>query len=322
MRLFVFLLAASLAGSAWAADSKSEFDALFDAKKWESAVAHAEQRLASDARDFGAAGDFARVLLATRQRDRYEEAIAKLEHALEGRADGARGWFLLGQLYGERARAAGLGGLSPAKKSKAALSRAVELEPRDFEYVYALNEYLLEAPFVAGGSKARARKVAREFAEVDADAGAMLAARVHLVEREYDEALALLEPLPRRELVLHDATRRYLLCAAGIGMLETGRAPRALTVFERVAAEFPNNAVAHYGLGRARLDTGDAAGAVGALTRSLEIERRLDTLYHLALAQEAVGRVAEAKELLSEAAHAARGAMADDIKRRLAALGE
>ncbi len=316
-----FSVSAGVAANETPVAAAPAFDELLKDKQWEAAEADAEARLAADPADVDAGADLARVVLLSRQRFRCDEAIALLEAAIDARPDRPEYHFWIGQMYGEKARAAGLGGLSLAGRCKAALARAVELDPSNFEYVYALNEFLIEAPFIAGGSAGRARRVAREFAKLDPDAGAMLSARILIVDRKYDQALDLLRPLERRDVTLYDATRRMLLSEAAIGLIDRGRADEALPVLAKVAEEFPNNALVNLGLGRARLETGDVAGAIESLSHSLESARKLETLYHLALAQKAAGNSDAARELLTEAAAAAKGSMADDIRRRLAEIG-
>ncbi|MGH8019770.1 MAG: tetratricopeptide repeat protein [Opitutaceae bacterium] len=297
------------------------FGALLWDKQWEAAVADAEARLAADPENIDAGADLAHVVLLSRQRDRCDEAIALLERAIEARPERAEYYFWIGQMYGEKARAAGLGGLSLAGKCKAAFSRAVELEPSNFEYVYALNEFLIEAPFIAGGSAGRARKAARQFAKIDSDAAMMLSARILIVDGKYEKALELLRPIERRGVALYDATRRMLLSQAAIGLIDDGRAAEVLPVLVKLIEEFPNNALVNLALGRARFETGNVEGAIESLNHSLENSRTLDTLYHLALAQKAAGNRDAARALFTEAGAAAKGSMADDIECQLADIG-
>ena len=326
---FFAVLAAMLFSGAAAGEGQAtedtrlaeSFAELLDAKRWPEAEADAQARMAADPTDTGAGADLAQVILLSDQRDRQDEAIGLLEKAIEAKPGNARYYFLIGRFYGAKARSAGMGVLSLAGKSKHALARAVELEPESFEYYYALNEYYLEAPFIAGGGVGKARKTAQEFTRVDPDGGAMLTARILNREKEFEKALSILRTLKRRNDGLYDPTRRNLLSEAAMGLIDHGRAAAALPVFLDVTGEFPNNAVGHLGLGRARLETGDVARAVQSLCRSLEIARRLETLYHLGIAYQAAGKFDDARLVLIEAEQAARGTMADDIRRRLASLG-
>lgn len=297
------------------------FDGFFKARQWAEAEADARGRLALAAGDAQAAADLGAVVLASRQRELRPEAITALEKALAASPEFARGHFILGQLYGEEAQTGGMGALSLAGKCKASFLRAHELAPLKFEYAYALNEYYLEAPFIAGGSAGRARRIAASFEAFDPDAAAMLRARIRVREKNHGEAITILRAVPRRGDVLYDATRRNLISAAGTALIEQGRAQEMLPVFEALTAEFPNNSGAHLGLGRARLDTGDTAGAITALSRSIEISRGAEGIYRLGIAYQAAGRGEEARVLWQELLDAGIGGrMADDVRSRLATV--
>ncbi len=304
-------------------DDPPSFEKYLQGKRWEEAEADAQARLSSSRRwDPEAAADLAEVILASRQRHRYDEAVALLERAVSSSPEAGRYHFLLGQLYGAQARSAGIGGLPLAGKTRAAFTRAVELEPSNFEFVYALNEFLLEAPLIAGGNTGRARKAAAAFERFDRDAATMLQARILIHEKAYVRAIGLLRALPRRDDVTLDATRRNLLSTAGLALLDEGRASETVDVFEDLASEFPNNAAVNLGLGRARLETGDTEGAVDALEHAVRISRNPEGLYRLGLALLASGDTEGARPVLRESLEqGAQGRNAEDIRRRLAAIG-
>ncbi|MCB1056595.1 MAG: tetratricopeptide repeat protein [Acidobacteria bacterium] len=73
------------------------------------------------------------------------------------------------------------------------------------------------------------------------------------------------------------------------------RPQEAAETLEKALEEHPDSAAVFYGLGRARLATGDAAGAAEALERALELEPGADAAhYPLAIAYRKLGRVEEA----------------------------
>lgn len=314
-------LAGGCAASAARAGSP-EFEQLVAAKNWVDAEAIAQARLAAEPASAEAAADLARVIVLAGAEERFAEAAQLLEEAVAHEPGNARHYFFLGRAYGGLAQRAGLGGLSLAGKSKAALLRAVELAPRNFEYALALNEYYLAAPFIAGGSVGRARKLALAFRSHDPDAAALLLAQVFIHEKEFQKARDQIETVAHGELLL-DVTRRMLLVRLGWGLIDSGRPQPAAAVFARLVEEFPNNADCQSGLGAARLAAGDAALAVAALRRALEISDRAETWYWLGVAYQTLGDAGPARDALRIAVGRSPAASwADDARRRLARLGD
>jgi tetratricopeptide (TPR) repeat protein len=299
-----------------------EFEEHLAAKRWAEAEQLAVEQMQAEPRNAAAGGDLARVIIASRQRARFNEAAQLLEKAAGAEPKVASWHFYLGQVYGRLAQSAGIGGLGMAGRSKASLERAVALEPGNYEYAFALNEYYLEAPFIAGGSVKKARQAAARFASVDRDGSALLSAQVLIYEEEFAKASDLLLRLERRDDNLLDVSRRMLLVRAGTGMVEAGRAAEALPLFTRVTEEFPNNAAGHAGLGRALLGSGDAEGAVVEFARALEVEDAAETWYRLGVAYQAFGDKENARLSLKTALERRLAErLAVDARRRLAALG-
>jgi len=105
------------------------------------------------------------------ERQRYDQAIAWLEKAvqLDSRISDYHHW--LGRAYGRRAQQEGGTGLFIARKVKTHLERAVELDPNNIAARFDLIEYYLQAPFFLGGDPAKATAQAAEIAKRDAVAG-------------------------------------------------------------------------------------------------------------------------------------------------------
>ena len=149
---------------------------------------------------------------AAMMRSDYPAAVASFEKAIALNPKKAEYHYYLGGAYGRQAQSAGMfGGMSLAKKAKAELERAVELDPNYTDARFALIDYYLVAPGIVGGSEEKAIAQANELRKRDALDGHRAWARVYMRQKKTD--------LARKEFV--DAVR-----------------------------EQPNSAKAHYFLGR------------------------------------------------------------------------
>ena len=149
---------------------------------------------------------------AAMMRSDYEAAVSSFEKAIAVNPKKAEYHYYLGGAYGRQAQTAGMfGGMSLAKKAKAELERAVELDPNYTDARLALIDFYLVAPGIVGGSEEKAIAHANEIRKRDALDGHRAWGRVYAHQKKMD--------LARKEYV--DAVR-----------------------------EQPNSAKAHYFLGR------------------------------------------------------------------------
>jgi tetratricopeptide (TPR) repeat protein len=324
LRTHASLLAAFVLGAIALQAGGPEFEEDFAARRWAEAEADATARLQQSTADAAeASADLARVIVASRQRERFDEAVRLLERAVAADPRNAAWHFHLGETLGRMARSSGVGGLGAAGRSRAAFERAVALEPGNFEYVYALNEFYLEAPGIAGGSVRKARQAADRFAAVDPAGAVILGAQVLAHQGEAARAIRDLLALERRDDNSMDVVRRMILVSAGLALVEAGKAREALPAFERVTTEFPNNAPGLRGYGRALLEVREPAAAVGHLDRASQIDGAAESWYWLGVAYQATGDKDNARRCLGEAiGRGANGRQADDARNRLRALGD
>jgi Tfp pilus assembly protein PilF len=129
---------------------------------------------------------------------RFQDAIGHLQRAAELEPSVAEHQILLGRAYGQLAVRSGLTkkfGL--AKRARAALERAVALDPMSIEARSGLIQFHLLAPGLVGGSSSKARAHAAEIAKQSPFRGAL--ARAWIAEdrkdygraaREYRDAIA------------------------------------------------------------------------------------------------------------------------------------
>ena len=138
-----------------------------------------------------------------------------------------------------------------AKKAKAALERAVSLNPEDVESRVALLRYYLIAPGMVGGSTERAARQVPEIAKRSPFWGRLAAAGVHedrednaAAESEYEKAIA---EFPDSSSALY---------ALGLLYQRTEQNDKAFAAFERMAEKHPDKINALYAIGRLGAQTG------------------------------------------------------------------
>lgn len=148
----------------------------------------------------------------------FDRAVAAADSAVALAPDVSRWQLVFGQAYLSHARAnPSLGALGKVKRGRAALERAIELDPDNLEARATLMQFLLQAPGFVGGSRRGATAQAMEIGRRDLRRG--LLARLEVAtsvgeEAEivavFDEALPLLGTPADRD----DALARALLDAA------------------------------------------------------------------------------------------------------------
>jgi tetratricopeptide (TPR) repeat protein len=138
--------------------------------------------------------EFEKCLESCRQeiaKGRADEAVALAEKAIALEPAKASGQYQLALAYNLKVdQASGMGKLGPAKKFKAALEKAVELDPGLLPARQALMGYLLQAPGLAGGSIEKGKIQAAEIAKLDEKAGYRARAAVFQAEKKWDQAEA------------------------------------------------------------------------------------------------------------------------------------
>jgi Flp pilus assembly protein TadD len=120
---------------------------------------------------------------------RFGDAITHLQKAAELEPSVAEHQILLGRAYGQMAVRSGLTkkfGL--AKRARAALERAVELDPTSVEARSGLIQFHLLAPGLVGGSSSKARAHAAEIAKHSPFRGALARAWIAEDRKDYDRA--------------------------------------------------------------------------------------------------------------------------------------
>ena len=126
--------------------------------------------------------------------DKHTEAIEHLDKAVAA-APGVSDYYrALGDAHGLAAlNASALRALGHAKKGKAALEKAIELDPKNTQARISLALFYLHAPGIAGGSKKKGWEQVGEIEKLDPDFGWRMRILGCMAEKHYADARALID---------------------------------------------------------------------------------------------------------------------------------
>lgn len=165
--------------------------ALFEEKKFPEA-AEAFLKLATVDSD-NAVAQFYLGVLANKRGDN-EEAIRRLELAVQLDPENSDYHTELGGAYGDAAKSAGmLASLTWARKCVASLLKAVELNPNNITARNGLITFYREAPPIAGGGIEKAYLQAHEVRKRDLRVGSAILGQLYISDRKYAEAFEVYE---------------------------------------------------------------------------------------------------------------------------------
>lgn len=224
-------------------------------------AADARGRLTTLARGTDAAASaFAAGCLASAEM-KWNDAAKSFERAVAANGRSANAHYWLGRTYGVQVMQASLlrqPGL--AKKTKAHLERAVELDPDHLDARTGLMQYYLRAPGIAGGSVAKARQQVEEIRRRSPYRGGMLAATVARREKQYPVAIAEYERLIAQ---YPDSSAAWSSLASTYG--DQRKWDDAFRTIDRFIAAQPGAVLAQYAIGRAAAESGQRleAGEAG-----------------------------------------------------------
>ena len=175
-----------------------------------------------------------------------EKAEKWIEFALVGaKSDdnkNAEAHFVLGMIRGYQAQNAIFSKLSLAKKSKLAFEKAVELSPKNIEFLLGLMRFHVSAPSIAGGSIEEAKNIALKIKAEDPLQGLM--AEIDIAREESDElAVGALIEKGRNEFA-DDAKFNYV---AGMFFQQSENYEQAFEYFEKAQSDTnPTSAESRY----------------------------------------------------------------------------
>ena len=223
-----------------------------------------------------------------------DAAIKAGESAVKTLEQDSQAWFWLGRAYARQALAASLLGKPKwAGKTRDAYEKSVALDADNLDARYDLMQYYLAAPGFLGGDREKADAQAAEMTRRDPVMGKLAAAFL----AQTDEKPADAERLLREGLALDPARERLRLSLAVL-MQDGERWDEIGALWREALARDPDNALAHYQMGRLAVYSGkDEAAAL------VHIERFI-----------ALGKVPEGVTLA--AAHWRRGQLLEKLARR------
>ena len=241
---------------------------------------------------------------AAMERRDWNAAAKAFEKAVAADPKNAETHYLLGGAYGRQAQEAGLlGKASLARKAKASLEKAVQLDPNHINARQALIDYYTFAPSMLGGSTEKALAQAAEIKKRDKLAGHRAYARIYARQEKMD--------LARKELV--DAVREdpdnpRAHQTLGIFFLNEKNYPTALHEFEMAQKLDPSYMPARLRIGQTLvLSGGDQARADREIRSYLGHKPSAEepglghAWYWLGMLQEKQGKKAEAKQSFTNA---------------------
>lgn len=186
-----------------------------------------------------------------------DAAIEAGEQAVETLTQDSQAWFWLGRAYAQQAmRASLLGKPKWAGKTRDAYLQAVTLDPANLDARFDLMQYYVMAPGFLGGDREKADAQVLAMAERDAVMGKLATAML----AQYDKQPAVAERAYRDALKLDPAHSRARI---GLAMyLQPGeRWDEIRTLWDESLATNPNDALAHYQLGRLAVLSGQQLDA-------------------------------------------------------------
>lgn len=310
-----------LAPPALAQTADAEYRALLKERKVAEAEALARERAAKNPKDDVALWYLAR--LSANDAKKREEAIPRLEQCVKDIPLSARCHGALATLYAAQALTAGmLNGLKYASRIKELYVTAVELDPRSFDARRDLNQFYLQAPGIAGGSVRKAIDNAESLAKLNPAHGQLLRAEIHVYEKEFDKAEAILTALKPSgdELIAQSLPNAW--AALGYALINDKQHGRALALFERQIAQDGGNATLHYGLGRAQFESNALDAAIASFERVLKLDAKFFVAhYRLGIAWQSKGDKPRALAALQQfLATSPMGKTGDDARQRLETL--
>lgn len=180
-----------------------------------------------------------------------------------------------------------------------------------------LNQYYLQAPGIAGGSVRKAVNNAEDMGKLNPTAGKLLRSEVHIYEKEFDQAEALLKGIkPIGDEQMTSLTQAWI--SLGFALIGDKQLAKAQVLFERLVVAEPNNAALHFGLGRVHLESNALDAAIASMEHALKIDSKITAHYRLGIAYQQKGDKPKAIAALQQfLTYASSGKAADDAKKRL-----
>ncbi len=239
------LLCLVLGAGRAAASDFADAVTLFRAERYPDARAAFEKIAAADPRNAAAHYYLGRIAL---YRDDVDVAVAELQKATAIDPDDSSYFFWLGSAYGIAARENH--SVFKASHCRAALLKAIQLDPDNLDAREALVTFYRQAPFFVGGNLAKAHAQATEIEKRDPLRGALAEAEICISEKKYDEAFDAFENLLKKHPDQFTALYQIGFISATTGLrLARGEAALKEYLTHTPSGTQPTLAYAHFRLG-------------------------------------------------------------------------
>ncbi len=264
LSLFTFRLAAAI-------PTPEDALALYKAKKFpEARVAY--QQL-SEAEPDNAKYRYFLGTIALRRNDQ-EDAINQLEKATALAPTNSDYFAELGGAYGKAAsKGSVFSQMGFAKKCRAALEHAVELNPDNLAARNGLIAFYRQAPGFLGGGLPKAYEQAEEIKKRDLTMGTLVLGQLYANEHRYDEARALFDTLLAAQpdsYIAHYSLGR--IAADSSQNLDAGEQHLRRCLELTPAKDEPSHAAVHWRLGNLAEKRGDKPAARAAYEAALQLD--------------------------------------------------
>lgn len=248
LTLFLFITLPSMAQTVF---EKGKL--LFDSKKYEEASTFFKSIKEKD-RDYGEARFYlGRISFEKKE---YDDAADYFDEAIEANDKVSDYYNWLGNTYGTIAADANpfkQGILAP--KMKNAWEKAIALDPKNLDARFSLIQFYLQAPGFMGGSKDKAKEMARQITAISPVQGHRSMGNIYVNEKNFKEA-----EKEYLEMVKVDAAYRTVLANFYVNQSQY---EKAFALYEDVLKKDPSDMGAIYQMGRTsalsgqRLDQGE-----------------------------------------------------------------
>jgi len=180
------------------------------------------------------------------------DAVSHLSRAVSLEPGFAPAWYWLGRASGQLA---GSGGLMErirlAGKTREAFAGALELDPENFEYAYALVQFYLRAPVMVGGGREKAEEVSLRFTGQKPGEKLLLEASVSLAGNDDERVVSLLSEVGDMDDRSIRSTWKEIALQLGRRQLSEQLWNAAAGTYGLIIERLPDLPVGYLGIGRA-----------------------------------------------------------------------
>lgn len=302
-----------------------QLGALLDARKYAEAERVANVRITARPDDMDAFAALTVAVTNDGDAQRREAALKRLEACVAALPHAAMCHYGVGAVLGVNAMTQGMvTGLRSVGRIRESFSKALEIDPLFYAARNGLVQVYLTVPGIAGGSVAKARELANAASSKQPEHAKLLLAMVALEQKDYAQAERVLTSVRTGNDKELAGDVQGFWPQLGIAYLADKQVAKARAVFERAVQEAPQQAIGHYGVGRALAEAGEVDAAIAAYQRAVPLDgaAALPIDYRLGMAWQSKGERDKARTAFTRFIGAGKGnpKNLDDAKKRLAEL--